>query len=110
MAKKRDLVRKSLSVGLATLLLTLSVAVPVMDRGGPVGGSAVESEHQPGRCGHAHDHRVCAQVGANLSVAAAVYNYRPAHVAVRMANPGESRSPILDASFEGPRSRAPPLA
>jgi len=108
MNKKRRLGHKSLSTGLAMLILSLSVAVPIIDRGEWASGSAIESDHDPGRCGHAHDHRICAQVGANLSVVTAVYDHRPSHVAVRVANPAESRSTLLDSFFERPPSRAPP--
>jgi hypothetical protein len=101
--------RKSLSVTLATLMLTLSVAVPVLERGEVVGEAAIESEHDPGRCGHSHDHRICTQVGANLSVAAVAYDYRAAHVVVRLAMPGQARSALLGTFLEGPPARAPPL-
>lgn len=91
------------------LLLVLSVAVPVMERGEFLVELAIESAHDPGRCGHAHDHRICAQVGANFSVAAVSHDYRVAHVVVRLAKSGTPRSALLATVLEGPPSRAPPL-
>lgn len=106
----RRLAKKSLSAGVATLLLALSVAVPVMERGELVAETAVESAHDPARCGHAHDHRICTQVGANFSIAAVMHQHRAAHVVVRSASPTAPRSALLDTFLEGPPSRAPPLA
>ena len=110
MNRKREIVRKHFSAGLAMLMLTLSVAVPLMERGDLVSNSSVESQHDPARCGHTHDHRVCAQVGANLSVAAPAHQYRLSHVVVRLARPGDPRSTIHKRLLAGPPSRAPPLA
>ena len=110
MNKKRNLARKSLSTGLAMLLLVLSVAAPVLERGELASDSSVESAHDPGRCGHAHDHRICTQVGANLSIVSVTHRYRLAHVVVRSAKPAGLRSTFLNTFREGPPSRAPPLA
>jgi hypothetical protein len=109
MIKRRYLLTRSLSVGLAVLSLTLSIAVPALERGEIVGDLAVESGHDPTRCGHAHDHRICAQVGANLSVVSATHDYRLAHVIVQLAKPIQLGSALLNTFFQGPRSRAPPL-
>ena len=57
--------RRAVASPLAALLLTLSVAVPVMERADVSHAPAVESEHQPGTCPAPHDHTVCTQVGAN---------------------------------------------
>lgn len=110
MNRTRDVARKLVSLGLAALLLTLSVVVPVMDRGEDFGNVAVESSHDPARCGHPHDHRICTQVGANLSIAAPVYDYRTPHVTLRSARPQSPTSSLHDNFLEGPPSRAPPLA
>ena len=110
MTRPRDVVRKLLSLGLAAILLTLSVATPVLDRGEDFGRVSVESRHDPSRCGHPHDHRICTQVGANLSLASAVYGYRTPHVALRSALPETPASALHDTFVEGPPSRAPPLA
>ena len=105
----KRLAHKSLSAGLAALVLALSVAVPLLERGEFVEQTAVESAHDPGRCGHAHDHRICAQVGANLSIVSASFENRAAHVVVRPPRPAEPRSNLLDTFVEGPPPRAPPL-
>ncbi|MDH3205217.1 MAG: hypothetical protein OEO79_01315 [Gemmatimonadota bacterium] len=100
---------KILSAGLAALVLALSVAVPLLERGEFVDQAAIESAHDPGRCGHAHDHRICSQVGANLSLVAAFFESRAAHAVVRSSRPAQPRSDILDTLLEGPPPRAPPL-
>ena len=108
MIQKR-LFRQCLSAGLATLMLTLSVSVSVLERGEVTGESAIESAHDPSRCGDSHDHRICTQVGANLSVAVAPYAYRAAHIVVRLDLPGQAQSTVLGTFLEGPPARAPPL-
>lgn len=110
MNRPRDIVRKLLSLGLAAILLTLSVATPVLDRGEDFGRVSVESGHDPSRCGHPHDHRICTQVGANLSLATAIYDYRTPHVTLRTTRPQTPTSEVHDTFVEGPPSRAPPLA
>lgn len=57
--------RTLVATPLATLLLTLSVAVPVMEVADLAQTPVVESEHEPGTCPPPHDHTVCTQVGAN---------------------------------------------
>lgn len=104
------MVRKLLSLGLAAILLTLSVATPMLDRGEDFGRVSVESAHDPSRCGHPHDHRICTQMGANLSLAAPVYDHRTPHLGVRSARPEAPASVVRDSLVEGPPSRAPPLA
>lgn len=110
MNRPRDVVRKLLALGLAAILLTLSVATPVLDGGEDFGRVSVESTHDPSRCGHPHDHRICTQVGANLSLAAQVYAYRTPHVTLRSVRPQVPASEVRDSFIEGPPSRAPPLA
>jgi hypothetical protein len=57
--------RSAVAASLATLLLTLSVAVPLVERADVSHAPVVESEHQPGSCPRPHDHRVCTQLRAN---------------------------------------------
>jgi hypothetical protein len=57
--------RIAVSTPLATLMLALGVAVPVMERADFARAPVVESEHEPGTCPTPHDHTVCTQVGAN---------------------------------------------
>lgn len=110
MNRPRDVVRKLLSLGLAAILLTLSVATPVLDRGEDFGRVSVESTHDPSRCGHPHDHRICTQVGSNLSLVAPSYDPRTPHVTLRSAPPETPDPELPDTFVEGPPSRAPPLA
>jgi hypothetical protein len=105
-----DPFRRSLSAVIAVLTVGLSIVVPVMERGALVGGAAIESRHDDSRCAHAHDHRVCTQVGANLSVASAEADHRPARLVVRVALPVDLPSATTSSALEGPPSRAPPLA
>ena len=49
------------------LMLTLSIAVPVLERADLADEPVVESEHNPAECPPGHDHTICTLVGANLS-------------------------------------------
>jgi len=110
MNRRGDPIRRSISASIGLLTLGLSVAVPVMERGTFVGETAVESHHDPSRCAHAHDHRVCTQVGANLSLAPAEAGHRLSHVVVRATPPTDVESAPSKSTRDGPPSRAPPLA
>ena len=105
-----DPIRRSSSAVVAMLMLGSSVAVPAIEWGAPVGETAVESRHDATRCAHKHDHRICTQVGANLSVATSESDHRLGHVLVRVAPPADVRSARASAARSGPQSRAPPLA
>jgi hypothetical protein len=96
-------------LGLAALTVTLSVAVPALEQGDFVVASGIESQHDPDRCGHKHDHRICAQVGGNLSQVADAHDYRLPHVTLRLKRETERRSELRRGFLEGPPSRAPPL-
>ena len=50
---------------LAALMLTLSIAVPLVERADFVHETVVESHHDPAQCPSAHNHTVCTQVSAN---------------------------------------------
>jgi hypothetical protein len=110
MNRRGDPIRRSLSAAIVLLTLGLSVAVPVMERGTLVGETAVESHHDPSRCAHAHDHRVCTQVGANLSLASAKTGHRLPHLLVRATAPAAAETTPSRSTREGPPPRAPPLA
>ena len=110
MNRQGNPVRRYISAALTLLTFGLSVAVPVMERGSLVGRMAIESEHDPARCAHQHDHRVCTQVGANLSLNSAESAYRPPHVLVHSAPASLIRTWTGSATHEGPPPRAPPLA
>jgi len=110
MNRRGDPIRQSISTTIVVLTLAMSIAIPVMERGTLVGDSAVESQHDPSRCAHAHDHRVCTQVGANLSLAAAESAQRLPHLVVRVSSPVRARPAPSKTTYEGPPTRAPPLA
>lgn len=108
MKTKIDLARTCVTTVLVTVLLSLPVALPLMEVGVVSSQPVAESHHDPARCGHGHDHRICTQVGANFSLVAAQYTARPTHVAVRNPIPAHPRQPRLGTFLEGPPSRAPP--
>ena len=110
MNRSRDIARRTLSLGLAALMLSLSVAIPVLERGELSGTLGIESSHDANRCGHVHDHRICTQLSANLSLASVSYDYVPLQVTLRAPRPYAPSSTHHDTFFEGPPSRAPPLA
>jgi hypothetical protein len=105
-----DQIRRIVSTVLATLMLTLSVAVPLMERADVTGTLAVESRHDPSTCPHGHDHRLCTQIGANFSFATSVYHHRVAPVLLRTSTPVAPATRAFEPFQEGPPSRAPPLA
>ncbi|NIP60981.1 MAG: hypothetical protein GWM92_21165 [Gemmatimonadetes bacterium] len=58
--------RRILAPILGGLLLTTSVAVPLLDRTAAGPAAALETEHHAATCLRGHDHTICTQVGANL--------------------------------------------
>jgi hypothetical protein len=100
--------RPHVSAALALLLVTLSVAVPMLDRADAGSGVVVESEHHPGTCPPAHDHTVCTQFGGNLPLvsawsripSAATVRTPPLHDDLRLSH--------TTVSVAANRSRAPP--
>jgi hypothetical protein len=92
----------------ATLLTFLSVAVPLLDRPQADSGAVIESEHHTGTCVRGHDHTICAQAGANLSLPAAMATPTPAsHLVSTRAPRLRQLLPETAKSFDN-RSRAPP--
>jgi hypothetical protein len=67
--REQPTVRRVVGAPLATLLLALSVAVPVLERIDLSLEPVAESAHDPGACTPSHDHTVCTQVGANVALA-----------------------------------------
>jgi hypothetical protein len=110
MSRRFRWARRGVSAAVALLSLALSVAVPVMERGALVAETAAESQHDPSRCAHGHDHRVCTQVSANLSLAPADTHHVPAQVIVRTASAVAAMSWPASSTLEGPPPRAPPQA
>lgn len=103
-------IRRIASTVLAALMLTLSVAVPLMERADVTGTLAVESRHHASTCPHGHDHRLCTQIGANFSLATSAYDHRAAPVLLRASTPVTPETRAFRPFQEGPPSRAPPLA
>ena len=54
-----------LATGISVLIMTLSVAIPVLEKGTLLHHPVVEQEHAPGDCPSAHDHTICTQVGGD---------------------------------------------
>jgi hypothetical protein len=110
MMRSESRARKALRLSLCVLILGSSITVPLLERGGFFLQDVVESEHDPATCAHPHDHRVCTQISANLSVVASTHDHRLAHDFVDAAVPAVPRSTTAKPLLEGPPSRAPPLA
>jgi hypothetical protein len=107
---RSDQARRGISVGISLLMLTLSVAVPVLERGSFFDRPIVEREHNPGDCPSGHDHTVCTQVGANLSLEAASI-LTELGSAVVTVSPLAAKRVYATGPVDGERhSRAPPLA
>jgi len=106
----RDSARKRFALGLTLLILTLSIAVPLMETSEIADATVIESEHNPAECPTAHDHTVCTQVGANLS-AVADGDAAPIAGPVLAIWTSKGGPTHVSAPFdEGHPSRAPPLA
>ena len=90
-------------------MLVMSLTVPVLERGEMVDGPVAESEHDPATCPTAHDHRICTQVGTNLSATSRVQEHRLAYAVVPVATRPETPRGASAALSEGHPSRAPPL-
>lgn len=107
---RRDSIRRGISVGISVLMLTLSVAVPVLERGSVFDHPIAEREHNPGDCPSGHDHTVCTQVGANLSLEAASVQTALGTTVVSVS-PIAAKRVFATGPVDGDRhSRAPPLA
>ncbi len=110
MEARGEVIRKTISVGLSALLITLSIAVPALERPEFAHESAIESEHDPAHCPPTHDHTVCTQVGANLSLTAAPTLVDHTQKVFRVAAPVEAPAAVHSIFAYGHPSRAPPLA
>ena len=101
-------IRRAFTVWLKTLLLVLSVTVPIMERADLDHHERFETTHHAGVCAPAHDHTICAQLGANLSLPAQASTYRPT-LQISTAARGRGLA-FVDrrAHREGHPTRAPP--
>ena len=110
MEARGKVIRKTVSVWLSALLLTLSVAVPALERAEFEHERAIESEHDPAHCPPTHDHTVCTQVGANLSLTAAPTLVDRTQEVFGVTAPIEAPASVHSVFAYGHPSRAPPLA
>lgn len=110
MDTSRDRVRRGIALGISLLMLTLSIAVPLMEQSELVNSPVVESEHNPAECPSGHDHTVCTQVGANLSVLVGNEAWPTTGSLVAIRAFGEFEDAASSAFEEGHPARAQPLA
>lgn len=103
-------IRRYGPLGIALLMLTLSVAVPVLGRADVFTEPVVESEHNPAECPSGHDHTICTQVGANFSAVSRGQAQQVTRTVVRIPLPTQATRVAERAIEEGHPSRAPPLA
>ncbi len=101
--------RKRVTAALVALLTVLSVAVPLLDRGGPRQESTVHAEHPLSTHPGAHDHTICIQHSANAWLApdAVTAPHRPEEWLL----PEEATAfPLVPTPYRhARRSRAPPV-
>ncbi len=107
---RRDPVRVGLATALSLLMLTMSVAVPVLERGSLLDHPVVEREHDPGECPSSHDHTVCTQVGANLAFESDAVESPLARGSVAVSPVRGARVLHAARAHRANSSRAPPLA
>ena len=105
-----DLTRRYASLGIAALMLTLSVAIPVLERADFVDEPVAESEHGPTDCPRGHDHTVCRQVNANSPSISRRLTPQLTDRVLVVASPPETPRVGSSTFREGHPSRAPPLA
>ena len=103
-------IRRVLGTCLSALIVSVSVLVPVLERGDLTQTTAAESQHDPATCSPGHNHLLCTQVGANHAVPsrqqlrARVSPFLGGPVA---GDPGYVFTPVL---ADGHPTRAPPSA
>lgn len=91
-------------------MLTLSVAVPVLEQGSLFHHPVAESQHSPGECPSGHDHTICTQVGANLAIDTNDVDGPQAPSAVSLSLVAGHRSLSTHTRGRANAPRAPPLA
>ncbi len=96
-------------MGIALLMLAVSLAIPLLERSELVGQPVLETEHDPAACPTAHQHRICTQVGGNLPAPSTIQEHRLAPAIVPVATPTEIPARVSAAFSDGHPARAPPL-
>ncbi len=106
---RRNPFRMGIAAVISALMLTLSVAVPVLEQGALFSHPVAEAEHNLGECPSGHDHTVCTQMGANFAFEGRAVE-SPDH-AGSVASASSSRDDVAAARAwaSNTRSRAPPL-
>lgn len=104
-----DALKRGTSAGVMLLMLTLSFAVPLMERADQSNAPVLESAHDPASCPPGHDHTVCTLVGSNLSVLTNRPTTPTSHADPADAAPGGEDVTRASGAGESQRSRAPPL-
>jgi hypothetical protein len=101
--------KRAVASVLATVMVTLSVCVPLLEREEQSHGPMVESEHSASTCVQGHDHTICTQHGASRQLPShAPRHGGVSHEAVALTPPVHEigGTPDLQVSHD---SRAPPL-
>lgn len=101
--------KKFASGGVMLLMLTLSVATPLVERADLDQNLVVESEHDPASCPPGHDHTVCTQVSSNLSALVGGQVVPTPHAGHRLPGFDAETGTLTSSVVASHRSRAPPL-
>lgn len=101
--------RRAFAAWLSVLVLVLSAVVPILERADLDHHERWESEHAPGACTPAHDHTICTQVGANLSLPSRGTAYHPTLRVVSGSRGQGVAWAFRRAPHEGHPTRAPPI-
>ena len=101
--------RRAIAPAQAALLLSLSVAVPVLDGAERSRGPVLESKHSAGACVVGHDHSVCTQLSSNRVISGEGPRHGPTtgHTVAAPAHESQDTPPHVVPLAR--RSRAPPL-
>jgi hypothetical protein len=97
-----------MSAWLSALMLVLSVAVPLVERADLDHNERWESGHDPSACAPGHDHTICTQVGASLSVPSRGGLPGPVLRALPGGRPSDVTHTGRRILANGNRTRAPP--
>lgn len=89
-------------------MLVLSVTVPLVERADLDHHVRWESNHDPSACAPAHDHTMCTQVGANLSLPSHPGLPGPVLGLLGVGGPSDLTRSSRWARASGNRTRAPP--
>lgn len=108
MHRSTGAIRRPFAASLATLLVALSVVMPLLDRGGVHHDIAVESQHSDLTCTPSHDHSVCTHVGHTFSVTAVPAAVDPPRTISGLRLSAMAAASPSPRQLDGPPSRAPP--